>query len=88
LGSLEAGKLADFVVWSKDYFTVPQEEIPTVYPLLVAMGGEPIIVREELGREIGLPTTGPQVKFSFEREYEYAPDPDEVLQQGGMGGGL
>jgi hypothetical protein len=29
-------------------------------------------------------TVGPQVKFSFEREYEYAPDPDEVLRQTGQ----
>jgi predicted amidohydrolase YtcJ len=84
LGSLEPGKLADFVVWSKDYFTVPQAEIPTVYPLMVVMGGEPIVVREELGKEIGMATVGPQVKFSFEREYEYAPDPDEVLRQTGQ----
>lgn len=87
LGSLEAGKLADFVVYNKDYFTIPQEEIPTVYPLMVVMGGEPIVVREEFGKDIGMATVGPQVKFLFEREYEYAPDPEEVLRQS-QGGGL
>jgi hypothetical protein len=81
---LEPGKLADYVVWSKDYFTVPQDQIPTVYPLMVVMGGEPIVLREELGREINMAAVGPQINFTFEREYEYAPDPDEVLEQGGM----
>jgi len=30
LGTLAPGKYADFVVFNKDYFTVPEKEIPTV----------------------------------------------------------
>ena len=66
LGTLEPGKLADFVVLSKDYFTIPEEEIPTVIPLMTVLGGRTIVLREELARDIGLSAVGPQFKFSFE----------------------
>jgi hypothetical protein len=66
LGTLEAGKLADFVVLSKDYFTIPEEEIPSVYPLMTVVGGKTIVLREELAQDIGSPAVGPQIEFSFE----------------------
>ena len=66
LGTLEAGKLADFIVYNKDYFTVPQEEIPTVYPLMVVVGGKTIVLREEYARVLGLQAVGPQLQFSWE----------------------
>ena len=68
LGTLEAGKLADFIVYNKDYFTVPQEEIPSVYPLMVVVGGKTIVLREEYARELGLQPVGPQLQFSWEPE--------------------
>lgn len=39
-GSLEAGKLADLAVLSKDYMTVPVEEIGDTVSLLTMVGGE------------------------------------------------
>ncbi len=66
LGTLEPGKLADFVVLSKDYFTIPEAEIPTVMPLMVVMGGKTRVLREELARDIGLSAVGPQLQFTFE----------------------
>jgi len=66
LGTLEPGKLADFVVLSKDYFTIPEEAIPTVYPLMTVVGGKTIVLREELANDIGLPAVGPQLEFTFE----------------------
>ena len=39
-GSLEAGKLADLAVLSKDYVTVPVEEIGDTVSLLTMVGGE------------------------------------------------
>jgi len=38
-GSLEAGKLADLAVLSKDYMTVPVDEVHTIESLLTMVGG-------------------------------------------------
>ena len=40
LGSLEPGKLADFVVIDKDYFTIPEPEIMKLKTLMTALGGK------------------------------------------------
>jgi hypothetical protein len=40
IGSLEPGKLADFIILNKDYFDVPNDQIHTVKPLLTALGGK------------------------------------------------
>lgn len=40
LGSLEAGKLADFVVLNRDYMTVPAEDIENLYSVMTVVGGE------------------------------------------------
>ncbi len=69
LGTLEPGKTADFVVLNRDYFTIPQEEIPGVYPLMVVMGGKTRVLREEYAKELGLEPVGPQLKFSWEDTY-------------------
>ncbi|MBI2819844.1 MAG: amidohydrolase family protein, partial [Acidobacteria bacterium] len=39
IGSLEVGKLADFIVIDKDYFTIPEDQIHTIKTLLTAVGG-------------------------------------------------
>ncbi|MSO19871.1 MAG: hypothetical protein EXQ56_05295 [Acidobacteria bacterium] len=63
IGTLEKGKLADFVVLSKDYFSIPEADIPTVYPLMTVVGGKMIVLRDELARDIGLTAVGPQLNF-------------------------
>ena len=40
LGSLEPGKLADFIVIDKDYFSVPETEINNLNTLMTAVGGQ------------------------------------------------
>ena len=40
LGSLEEGKLADFTILDKDYFTIPEKEIHTIKNLLTVIGGK------------------------------------------------
>jgi hypothetical protein len=66
LGTLQVGKFADFVVFNKDYFTIPEADIPTVFPLMVVVGGKTIVLREELARGLGTPAVGPQLKFTSE----------------------
>jgi hypothetical protein len=39
-GSIEAGKLADFVVLSQDIMTVPEEQIRDITPLAVYVGAK------------------------------------------------
>jgi predicted amidohydrolase YtcJ len=70
IGTLEVGKLADFVVYNKDYLTVPVEEIPTVFPLMTVVGGKTVVLREEFARELGTQPVGPQVHFEFTEEYD------------------
>jgi predicted amidohydrolase YtcJ len=38
-GSIEPGKLADFVVLSGDFMTIPEDEIPKLHPLATYVGG-------------------------------------------------
>ena len=40
LGSIEAGKLADLVVLSDDYLSVPEEEIRGLSSVLTIVGGK------------------------------------------------
>ena len=40
LGTIEAGKHADFAVLSEDYFTVPEERIPEISSVLTLLGGK------------------------------------------------
>ena len=42
LGSLEAGKLADFVVIDRDYLTCPEDEIKDIKPLRTVVGGKTV----------------------------------------------
>lgn len=40
LGSIEKGKLADIVVWDRDLYSIPVEELKEVKPVLTLMNGE------------------------------------------------
>ncbi|MBO8129248.1 MAG: amidohydrolase [Peptococcaceae bacterium] len=44
-GSLEAGKLADFVVIDRDYMTCPPEEIKDITALMTVVGGETVFTQ-------------------------------------------
>jgi predicted amidohydrolase YtcJ len=81
LGSLEPGKYADIVVFNKDYFTVPLEEFPTVYPVMTIMGGEIKVLREEFATELGTDPVGHQIEWEFEKDYDFGEplDPMELM---------
>jgi predicted amidohydrolase YtcJ len=63
LGTLEAGKLADFVVLNKDYFTVPDDQIVSTYPVMTVVAGRPTFWRTEFAQEQGHAPVGYQVKY-------------------------
>ena len=69
LGSLQPGKFADFVVLNKDYFSVPEADIPSVFPLLTVLGGKTIVLRKELADEWGTQPVGPQINFEFATKF-------------------
>jgi len=69
LGSLSVGKLADFQVLNKDYFTVPEADIPTVLPEMVVLGGKIVVLRKELATELGTQPVGKQIEFAFKTNY-------------------
>jgi predicted amidohydrolase YtcJ len=39
-GTIEPGKLADFSVYSTDWMTIPEPEIPRSRPVMTVIGGE------------------------------------------------
>jgi predicted amidohydrolase YtcJ len=42
LGSIEVGKLADAIVLSADYLTIPEDQIPSIESLLTIVGGKAV----------------------------------------------
>src|SRR3990172_6617247 len=60
LGSLEPGKLADYIVLNADYFSVPEDQIGKIYPLMTVMGNQVMMLREEFAKELGRSPVGPQ----------------------------
>ncbi len=60
LGSLELGKLADFVVLDKDYFTIPIEQINDIRPQATVVGGKIVHLGKESAARLGMQPVGYQ----------------------------
>jgi len=73
LGSLEVGKLADFLVLNQDYFTIPIEQIDVTYPLMTVVGGQVRYLRDEFASEVGEAPVGAQLRYTFEEGGNHSP---------------
>ena len=59
MGTLEAGKFADFIVIDRDFLTVPVDDIPNTQVLMTVVGGKFVHLMPDLARENGLAPVGP-----------------------------
>ena len=59
LGSLEVGKLADFVVLDKDYMTIPEDTISDMKALWTVVDGKPVFADPTFVAENSRKVTGP-----------------------------
>lgn len=55
----------------KDYFTIPEAEIGSVFPLMTVLGGKTVVMRQELAKEFGVAPAGPQMKWEFKTTYDF-----------------
>jgi predicted amidohydrolase YtcJ len=59
LGSLGPGKYADFIVLDRDFFTIPEGEIPRIQVLMTVVGGNTVHLTSSLAGELGMQPVGP-----------------------------
>ena len=62
LGSLEPGKLADFIVLDRDWLTIPLDDIPNIRVFMTVVGGKTKHLVPSLARQWGMQSTGAQVE--------------------------
>lgn len=65
LGSLEPGKMADFLVLDKDYFTIPIEQIPDIVPQMTVMAGKIRFLHKDFAQKLGMEPVGYQYPDGF-----------------------
>jgi predicted amidohydrolase YtcJ len=58
LGTLETGKMADFVVLDKDFFTIPVTDIPMIRPQMTVVGGVTRFLHADLAKKLGTEPVG------------------------------
>jgi predicted amidohydrolase YtcJ len=59
LGSLEQGKLADFIVLDQDVLSIPTDDIPEVKVAMTVIGGKTVHLLPDLAEELHAPSAGP-----------------------------
>jgi len=82
LGSLELGKLADFVVLDKDYLTIPIDQIPEITPQMTVVGGQVRFLTPEYARALGREPVGATFEPGYKPWGPYVPE----YSAGGVGG--
>ncbi len=60
IGTLEVGKLADFVVLDKDYFTIPLSELQQIVPQMTVVGGKIGYLGADFAKSLGMEPVGYQ----------------------------
>ena len=63
LGSLEEGKWADLLVIDRDYFTIPEDDILKIRPLMTMVGGKMGALQPSLANEWGVGAVGHEYDF-------------------------
>jgi predicted amidohydrolase YtcJ len=66
LGSLEVGKFADLLVIDRNYFTIPEDDILKVRPLMTMVGGKMVVLQAPLAKDFGIDPVGPAYTFADE----------------------
>jgi len=74
IGSLEVGKLADFLILDKDYLTVPISDIPNIKPLMTVVGGKPVYLNDGYAKTIGKEPVGWQYEEGYKPWGPYIPE--------------
>jgi predicted amidohydrolase YtcJ len=59
LGSLEQGKLADYIVLDQDLLNIPTDDIPEVKVAMTVIGGKTVHLLPDLAEELKAPSAGP-----------------------------
>jgi predicted amidohydrolase YtcJ len=59
MGTLEPGKWADYIILDRDFFTIPEDEIPKIKVLMTSVGGKIVHLAPDYAKEIGMPAVGP-----------------------------
>ncbi len=65
LGTLQVGKLADFVVLDRDYFTIQQDDINNVRPQMTVIGGTVKYLDDGYAKELNTPAVGHQFPVGY-----------------------
>jgi hypothetical protein len=60
IGTLEVGKLADFVVLDRDFFTIPLTELQQIVPQMTVIGGKIGYLNVDFAKKLGMEPVGYQ----------------------------
>jgi len=71
MGTLEAGKFADFIVLDRDFLAIPVDDIPNTKVLMTVVGGKVVHLMPDVAKENGLSPVGPVTWPSKPLEHYY-----------------